>query len=68
MTDELGSIEELIRRVANQVSGSTPYSSSTIHDRFTLRLCVLSHRTHADRIAEAGEVITNAAAHAEAGT
>jgi aromatic-L-amino-acid decarboxylase len=41
-------------------------SSTRIGDRFTLRLCVLSPRTHADRIAEACELITHAATRAGA--
>jgi aromatic-L-amino-acid/L-tryptophan decarboxylase len=43
------------RRLLEQINSTRRVflSSTTIGDRFTLRLCVLSHRTHADRIAEA---------------
>lgn len=37
-------------------------SSTMIDGRFTLRACIVSHRTHADRITEAIDIITAAAA------
>jgi aromatic-L-amino-acid/L-tryptophan decarboxylase len=37
-------------------------SSTMVEGRFTLRLAILSHRTHRDRIDEAIEIIRNAAA------
>lgn len=33
-------------------------SSTVVHDRDTLRVCVVSHRTHHERITEALEIIT----------
>jgi aromatic-L-amino-acid decarboxylase len=36
-------------------------SSTMVDDRFTLRIAILSHRTHRDRIDEAIEIIRNAA-------
>ncbi|MCW8377040.1 hypothetical protein [Streptomyces justiciae] len=33
-------------------------SSTVVDGRYTLRVCVVSHRTHHDRIAEALEIIT----------
>lgn len=35
-------------------------SSTRIHERFTIRLCVLAHRTHRDRIDEAIDIIRTA--------
>ncbi|MDT7846378.1 hypothetical protein [Streptomyces justiciae] len=33
-------------------------SSTVVDGRYTLRVCVVSHRTHHDRIAESLEIIT----------
>jgi aromatic-L-amino-acid decarboxylase len=41
-------------------------SSTTIEDRFVLRACIVSHRTHRDRIEEAIEIIRTAAVDLEA--
>ena len=41
-------------------------SSTTIRERYTLRACILSHRTHRDRIDECIEIVRSAAAAAEA--
>lgn len=38
-------------------------TSTSIEERFTIRLCVLSHRTHRDRIEEALDEITSTARH-----
>jgi aromatic-L-amino-acid/L-tryptophan decarboxylase len=38
-------------------SGRVFLSSTRVDGRFTLRLCVLSHRTHADRVHEAVDII-----------
>jgi aromatic-L-amino-acid decarboxylase len=35
-----------------------------IHGRYTLRVCIVSHRTHLDRIDECIEAIRTAAAEA----
>lgn len=37
-------------------------SSTKVDGRFTLRMCVLSHRTHRDRVEEAVEIVRDAAA------
>ncbi|SDI06603.1 aromatic-L-amino-acid decarboxylase [Sinosporangium album] len=47
--------EELLRRI--NASKRVFLSSTTINGRFYLRVCVLSHRTHADRIGELLEII-----------
>jgi aromatic-L-amino-acid/L-tryptophan decarboxylase len=51
------------RRLLDRINRSRRVflSSTTIEGRFTLRLCVLSHRTHADRVCEAIDLITDAA-------
>ena len=40
-------------------------SSTTIEDRFVLRACIVSHRTHRDRIEEAIDIIRSAAVELE---
>jgi len=40
-------------------------SSTTIEDRFVLRACIVSHRTHRDRIEEAIDIIRTAAVDLE---
>jgi aromatic-L-amino-acid decarboxylase len=37
-------------------------SSTMIHGRYTLRVCIVSHRTHRDRIDECIEIVSKAAA------
>jgi aromatic-L-amino-acid/L-tryptophan decarboxylase len=37
-------------------------SSTRVHDRYVLRACILSHRTHRDRIEECADIVTKAAA------
>jgi aromatic-L-amino-acid decarboxylase len=39
-------------------------SSTLIHGRYTLRACLVSHRTHRDRIDECIEIVSKAAADA----
>ena len=39
-------------------------SSTVLDDRFTIRVCILSHRTHRDRIDECIEIVRDAAAEA----
>lgn len=41
-------------------SGRVFLSSTAVENRFTLRVCVLSHRTHSDRVNEAIEIIRQA--------
>jgi aromatic-L-amino-acid/L-tryptophan decarboxylase len=37
-------------------------SSTVIEGRYTLRVCIVSHRTHRDRIDECVEIVREAAA------
>jgi aromatic-L-amino-acid decarboxylase len=46
---------ELLDRINE--SGRIVLSSTMVEGRFTLRLCVLSHRTHRDRLEEALDII-----------
>ena len=57
--DDLGPGRALLERING--SGRVFVSSTMIDDRFTLRLAILSFRTHADRIDEAIELIGRAA-------
>lgn len=50
--------EELLRRI--NASRRVFLSSTRLHGRLTLRLCVLSHRTHARHVAEAMNIIDRA--------
>jgi aromatic-L-amino-acid/L-tryptophan decarboxylase len=52
--------EELLRRI--NASKRVFLSSTRIHGRFTLRVCIVSHRTHRDRILECIEIVGGAAA------
>jgi aromatic-L-amino-acid/L-tryptophan decarboxylase len=56
--------DEASRRMLEEINASTRafLSSTEIDDRFTIRLTILSHRTHADRVTEALEIIAAAAA------
>jgi len=45
-------------------SGRVYLSSTTIHGRHTIRACIVSHRTHRDRIDECIEIVREAAASA----
>lgn len=51
------------RRLLDTVnaSGRVFVSSTTVDGRCTLRLCIVSHRSHADRVGEACEIIASAA-------
>jgi aromatic-L-amino-acid decarboxylase len=52
--------EELLRRI--NASKRVFLSSTRVHGRFTLRVCIVSHRTHRDRILECIEIVRGAAA------
>ena len=52
--------EELLRRI--NASKRVFLSSTRIDGRFTLRVCILSHRTHRDRIEECIAIVRDAAA------
>ena len=50
------------RRLLERVNASRRVflSSTTVDDRFVVRVCILSHRTHRDRVDEAIELIRSA--------
>jgi aromatic-L-amino-acid decarboxylase len=52
------------RRLLGSVNASKRVflSSTVIDDRFTVRACILSHRTHRDRIDECIEIVRRASA------
>lgn len=52
------------RRLLEEINGSRRVylTSTTIGDRFTLRVCVLSHRSHQDRVTELVEIVRTSAA------
>jgi aromatic-L-amino-acid decarboxylase len=51
---------EFLRRI--NASKRVFLSSTRIHDRYVLRICIVSHRTHRDRIDECLEIVAKAAA------
>jgi aromatic-L-amino-acid decarboxylase len=51
--------QQWLRRI--NASGRVFLSSTRIDGRFVLRLCVLCHRTHADRIRETVDIIRRTA-------
>jgi aromatic-L-amino-acid/L-tryptophan decarboxylase len=51
---------EFLRRINS--SKRVFLSSTRIHDRYVLRICIVSHRTHCDRIDECIEIVAKAAA------
>ncbi|MER5757566.1 aminotransferase class V-fold PLP-dependent enzyme [Streptomyces sp. NPDC002088] len=52
--------DEASRRLLERINGHRRIvlSSTVVDSRYTLRLCVVSHRTHHDRITEALKIIT----------
>jgi len=50
--------EELLRRI--NASKRVFLSSTRVHGRFTLRVCIVSHRTHRDRIDECIAIVRDA--------
>ena len=52
--------QEFLRRI--NTSKRVFLSSTRIHGRYVLRVCILSHRTHRDRIDECIEIVAKAAA------
>lgn len=52
--------EELLDRI--NASQRVFLSSTTIHDRYAIRACIVSHRTHRDRIDECIEIVARATA------
>ncbi len=53
----------LSRRFLDRInaSGMVFLSSTRIHDRVTLRMCILSHRTHREHVDQALDIIHRAA-------
>jgi aromatic-L-amino-acid decarboxylase len=58
-----GDAEQFNRRLLRRINDSKRVflSSTTIDGRFILRACIVSHRTHRDRIEEAAEIVERAA-------
>jgi aromatic-L-amino-acid decarboxylase len=58
-----GDAEEFNRRLLRRINDSRRVflSSTLIDGRFVIRACIVSHRTHRDRIEEAAEIIVRAA-------
>ena len=56
--------DEPNKRLLERINASQRvFLSSTVVDgRFTIRACILSHRTHRDRIDECIDIVRNAAA------
>ena len=56
-------VDELNARLLERInrSGRVFLSSTRLHGRFFLRVCILCHRTHLDRVKEAVEIIRSAA-------
>jgi aromatic-L-amino-acid decarboxylase len=63
-----GDPEEFNRRLLDRINASRRVfmSSTTIDGRFVIRACIVSHRTHRDRVEEAVDIIRTAAGELEA--
>ncbi|MGI5427326.1 pyridoxal phosphate-dependent decarboxylase family protein [Streptomyces sp. CA-179760] len=61
--------DEASRRLLERINGHRRIvlSSTVVDGRYTLRVCVVSHRTHHDRVAEALKIITAEAGNVLAG-
>src|SRR5207248_1724556 len=61
--------EEFNRRLLELINESRRVflSSTMVRGRFTLRVCIVSHRTHRDRVEEAIEIIRRCAAELSEG-
>jgi aromatic-L-amino-acid decarboxylase len=59
-----GDPEEFNARLLERINASRRVflSSTTLRGRFTIRACIVSHRTHRDRIEEAVDIVRRAAA------
>jgi len=62
-----GDPEAFNRRLLERINDSRRVflSSTMVEGRFTLRACIVSHRTHRDRVEEAAEIIPRAARELE---
>jgi aromatic-L-amino-acid decarboxylase len=58
-----GEADDFNRRLLQRINGSRRVflSSTQLDGRFTLRACILCHRTHRDRVEEAVEIVRSAA-------
>ena len=56
--------DEADRRLLDLINASkrVVLSSTVVEERFTIRACILSHRTHRDRIDECAQIVRRAAA------
>jgi aromatic-L-amino-acid decarboxylase len=54
--------DEADRRLLDLINGSkrVVLSSTVVEDRFTIRACILSHRTHRDRVDECAQIVRRA--------
>ena len=52
------------RRLLDLINASkrVVLSSTIVEDRFTIRACILSHRTHRDRVEECAQIVRRAVA------
>ncbi|HMC37434.1 MAG TPA: pyridoxal-dependent decarboxylase, partial [Actinomycetota bacterium] len=64
LAPEAGDRDDLSRRLLKRINASRRVflSSTMIDGRFVIRACIVSHRTHRDRIEEAADIIKKAAA------
>ena len=60
-------MEEFNRRLLDRINDSRRIflSSTTIRGQFVIRPCIVSHRTHRDRIEETVDIIRRAAKELE---
>jgi len=65
----VGEANAFNRRLLDRINASRRIflSSTLIGARYTLRACIVSHRTHRDRIEEAAKIISSAASELEGG-
>jgi aromatic-L-amino-acid/L-tryptophan decarboxylase len=62
-----GDPEAFNRRLLERINASRRVflSSTLVHDRFVIRACIVSHRTHRDRVEEGLEIIRRSARELE---
>ncbi len=62
-----GDAEAFNRRLLERINASRRVflSSTLVHDRFVIRACIVSHRTHRDRVQEGLEIIRRSARELE---
>jgi aromatic-L-amino-acid decarboxylase len=69
LDDQPADLDALNRRLLDRINGSGRVwlSSTMLRGRFTIRACILCHRTHRDRVEEAGQIIRRAVQDVAAG-